>query len=124
MKLRSYKFLKYFAILLFSFELIAPALITSGNAGVRLQDEDQTSLTSETSHLANLMSSLVFEETSSEEERETKDHKTSLSFSDFGSVQLFVELTSLETRQNSWIEKVDRCTSQPPLFTMIHSYRI
>jgi hypothetical protein len=123
MRLRSSKVLKFFVILLFSFEMIAPALI-SETTDVTERYDGRTAITGTPDHLANMMSSLLFEETSSEEERESKDHKTTLCFTDFGFVQPFVELTITETRQTSWVDKHERCTSQPPLFALTHSYII
>jgi hypothetical protein len=124
MRLRSNKLLKFFAILLFSFEMIAPALVTSATSEVSVKSDDQTSLSTTTSHLASLMSSLLFEETNNEEERESKDHKTTLCFTDFGFIQPFIELTTTETRQTSWLDKHERRISQPPLFALTHSYII
>lgn len=117
--------MKFFAIVLFSFEMIAPAMISSINTdGVRHRDSDRASITS-SNHLTNYIASLLFEENSGEEEeRESKDHKPTLYFNDFTVLQAFIELRTTQTRQTSWVEQHNRYASQPPLFTLLHSYLI
>jgi hypothetical protein len=125
MRLRTSKLLKYFAILLFSLEMIAPALISSvDNETDARYDYSHTSLTS-TTHLTNFIASLLFEENNGEEEeRESKDHKPTLYLNDFGFVKAFIELRTTQTRQISWVEQHQRSASQPALFTLLHSYLI
>jgi hypothetical protein len=123
MKLRKSKALKFFAILLFSFEMIAPALIPSAEAelsSINLEGKSWSNAT----HPAGFIASLIFEEnTGEEEERESKDKHT-LSFIDLGFDQVFIELGTPGTRHTSWTEPHKKSTSQPPLFTLIHTYLI
>jgi hypothetical protein len=121
MKLRTSKAFKYFAILLFSFEMIAPALIPATEQPQAIyENESYTSAT----HPTNLISSLLFEEnTGEEEERESKDKHT-LSFIDLGFDQVVIKLGTAETRHTSWTEPHKKSASQPPLFTLFHSYLI
>lgn len=123
MKLRKSKALKFFAILLFSLEMIAPALITSIEGTEQRYDYNQTSLTA-TSHFTNFIASLLFEENAGEEEeRESKDKHT-LYFIDLGFDLTFIELRTTQTRQISWVEQHQRSASQPALFTLLHTYLI
>lgn len=123
MKLRKNKALKFFAILLFSFEMIAPALISGSGEADASRDSRETMLTNG-GHLTNFISSLLFEENSGEEEeRESKDHKAQFCYIDFTLVQPF-NLASTETRQTSWVEPHETTATQPPLFTLFHTYLI
>lgn len=108
MSLRTSKLLKYFAIVLFSFEMIAPALISTFD-----RDSDSQ------------YASILFEENSGEEEeRGSKDHKPTLYLNDFSFVQVFIELRTTQARQTSWVDPQQRSTSQPALFTLLHTYLI
>ncbi|HZY78459.1 MAG TPA: hypothetical protein VFE50_02980 [Cyclobacteriaceae bacterium] len=125
MKLRTSKALKFFAILLFSLEMIAPALLPTliGDAQA-IRNDSQTQLTG-TSSLTNFITSLLFEENAGEEEeRESKDDKHSVCFTDFGLVQAFVELTTTRSHQVAWVEPNKRAISQPALFTLLHTFLI
>lgn len=123
MGLRTNKALKFFAILLFSFEMIAPALIASVSEPLELSQE--TSVYSNEGHLTNIISSLLCEENNGEEEeRESKDHKSHALLSDFDAFEYFATRITTETRQTSWVEPHETTASQPPLFTLFHSYLI
>ncbi len=123
MKLRSSKALKFFAILLFSFEMIAPALITD-NEGAEASRQE-TRLYSNEGHFTNLITSLLCEENNGEEEeRESKDHKSTIIFSDFDFFEAYAQLVATETRNTSWVEPHETTASQPPLFTLFHTYLI
>ncbi|HMJ71292.1 MAG TPA: hypothetical protein VK508_20490 [Cyclobacteriaceae bacterium] len=120
MNLRTSKVLKYFAILLFSFEMIAPALIP---AAEQPQDVYESESYTNATHPTNLISSLLFEEnTGEEEERESKDKHT-LYLVDLGFDRVFIQLGTAETRQTSWTEPHKKSASQP-LFALFHSYLI
>lgn len=113
----------FFAMLLFSLEMIAPALISSVEETGPQYGFAQTSLTS-TSHLTNFIASLLFEEnTGEEEERESKD-KHAIYFVDLCFDQAFIELRTTQTRQISWVEQHQWSVSRPPLFTLLHTYLI
>lgn len=122
MSLRTSKALKFFAILLFSFEMLAPAIIGT--------DEAADSIVSgksyhNASHSAGYISSLLFEENSGEEEeRESKDHKLSHCLADFVLVHAFIELTTAETLHTAWVEPHETDAARPALFTLFHTYLI
>lgn len=121
MSLRSNKALKLFAILLFSFEMIAPALISS----VADQSTSQeTKFSSNDRHFTTLVSSLLCEESSSEGERESKDQKSTISFIDFDFLETYSLLVNTEQQQHSSIESHRVGISQPALFTLFHTYLI
>jgi len=123
MRLRTSKALKFFAILLFSFEMMAPALISSSQDADAPLDSRETIITS-AGHLTNFISSLLLEENNGEEEeRESKDHKTPICFIDFIVVQA-IDLTINETRQTAWVEPHETTATRPPLFTLLHRYLI
>lgn len=123
MRLRTSKALKYFAILLFSFEMLAPAVLTDEvSPGNELRRD--ASIVNHTNHLGNLISSLLFEETSSEEEKATRDHKPVFLFSDFDFVQTFVQLTETPLSISTFVDVTGQTDSQPALFTLFHSYLI
>jgi hypothetical protein len=69
MQLRNSSVLKFFAILLFSFELLAPTLLSAGNQEATMSDSSKKSLSVAQ---ANIYSFLFLEECN-EEEREGKD---------------------------------------------------
>jgi hypothetical protein len=122
MNLRKSKALKFFAVLLFSLEMIAPALISSVEAEPGY-DNNQSALTSATGHLTNFIASLLFEENAGEEEeRESKDKHTIFIDLDFDLA--FIELRTTQSRQISWVEEHQRTTTRPPLFTLLHTYLI
>jgi hypothetical protein len=98
-------------------------LISSGNEAIG--QNDQTQLYSNEGHFTNLISSLLCEENNGEEEeRESKDHKSTLSFCEFDLSNVLAELTIAETRQTSWVEPHETTATQPPLFTLFHTYLI
>ena len=129
MRLRSNKALKFFAILLFSFEMTAPALIPAIGDDVNSvrQDRGQRSY-SNASPLTTFIYSLIFEENNGEgegeEERESKDHKFTICFSDFGFAEAYITLITTETRHIAWAEPYETTATQPPLFTLFHTYLI
>lgn len=120
MRLRTCKALKFFAILLFSLEIMAPAII-SGNEEASQQE---TRLVSPEGHLTNFISSLLYEESGSEEERESKDHKSTITFTDFDFFEAFGSVVSYETTQTQCAEPIKTSASQPKLFTLHHTFLI
>jgi hypothetical protein len=123
MKLRTSKALKYFAILLFSFEMIAPVLMPADAILLR-QDRNQKTYIN-TTHFASGLYSLVYEENSGEEEeRESKDHKSNLFLTDFSFAKTFIALSITDDHNTSWVEQYEITASQPPLFTLFHTYII
>jgi hypothetical protein len=124
MRLRTSKALKLFAILLFSFEMIAPALISISCEPNASRDSRETLLV-DANHLPSLIASLLMEENSGEEEeeRESKDHRAPIYFTDLVFIQAF-ELIIFDTRQTAWVKPHETTATQPKLFALSHSYRI
>src|SRR5690242_11712933 len=122
MSLRSCKVLKFFSILLFTFELIAPAFVYEGEEGKDFPNSD-TTISASTFH-SSFLSHLLFEETSSEEERESRDHKQLSFVSDFSFIVTFVELPEVKTNKGNWVHPREHFDTQPALFTLLHTYLI
>lgn len=104
MRLRKSKALKFFAILLFSFEMMAPALVSCFD-----------------SHASDSFFSLIFEESNGESEGEGEEEKA---FTELGFDHAYLALTTIDTRQISWVEPYKTTATQPRLFTLLHTYRI
>jgi hypothetical protein len=110
MLLKSNKILKLVAILLFLFELLAPAVFatTQPSSEVKSEGINFTSF----SHSFDLFSGLIFEEAS--EEREGKDHTlTGICF-----VEIFSILQKFKPVNTSWLTPHQRFDIQPSLFTL------
>jgi len=109
MLLKSNKILKLVAILLFLFELLAPAVFaTTQSSEVKSESANFTSL----SHSFDLFSGLIFEEAS--EEREGKDHTlTGICF-----VEIFSSLQKFKPANTAWLTPHQRFDVQPSLFTL------
>ncbi len=112
MQLTYHKVLKLAAILLFSFELLAPAVFASA--------ELPTDLTSEQTNFASLspsfdlFSHLIFEETSSEEEREGKAH----AFVSISYIEVFNVLQKFKPTNTRCLLPTERFTTRPSLYTL------
>jgi hypothetical protein len=117
MGLRSNSILKYFIILLFSFELLAPAFMV----GPLTQHFDKTSDTQYSQHIGSLdyLTAFLFEESSSEE-REGKDYVIEFLFV----ADIFNELMKFEHTSicRSYVQ--DQISSQPSLYTLHRVLRI
>jgi hypothetical protein len=115
MGLKHSKILKLAAILIFSFELMAPALFacTEFDGGLKT---NRTTFNA-TPHSFTLLSILLFEEVSNEEEREGKDH-TLITFS---FIEIFNALQKFKPDDITWLLPVNRSERQPSLFTL---YRV
>jgi hypothetical protein len=72
MTLRKSIFLKFFALLLFTFELLAPVYLTSRVEG---QENETNQLQLHTTTPLGFFASLLYEEAGNEEEREGKEHQ-------------------------------------------------
>lgn len=110
MLLKRNKVLKLVAILLFSFELLAPAVFVSAQqpTTVRLESTNFASL----SHSFDLFSGLIFEEAS--EEREGKDHSlTSICF-----IEIFSILHQFESADTAWLVPRQRFDTWSSLLTL------
>ncbi len=110
MLLMSNKVLKLVAILLFSFELLAPAAFASVQQSLELKSEriNFRPLT----HTLDLFSGLIFEEVS--EEREGKNHAlTGICF-----IEIFSVLHKFKPTDTAWLTPHQRFDTQPSLLTL------
>lgn len=115
MDLKHSKILKLAAILIFSFELLAPALFAFTELEGDLKAGQAKFNTNP--HSFTVLSNLVFEEVSNEEEREGKDD-TLISFS---FIEIFNVLQKFKPDNITWLLPVNRSERQPSLFTL---YRV
>jgi len=117
MGLRSNSILKYFIIVLFSFELLAPAFM----AGPLTQHFDKTSDAQYSQQVGSLdyLTAFLFEESSSEE-REGKDYAIEFLFV----ADIFNELMKFEHVSICRLYAQDQISSQPSLYTLQRVLRI
>lgn len=114
MPLRYNKVLKLFAILIFSFELLAPVALIASQKGA---SADATSKSShsirETTQSVDFLSHLIFEEVGSEEREGKNDCLIGVCF-----VEVFNELIKFEPVQITWSLPKDQFDTQPSLFKL------
>ncbi|MEQ1584692.1 MAG: hypothetical protein ABL895_02345 [Cyclobacteriaceae bacterium] len=114
MPLRYNKILKLFAILLFSFELLAPAaLIAAPTESFNSQESQSISNLSESAQSFDLLSHLIFEEVYNEVREGKDDCLISVCF-----VEVFSELQKFEPVLITWVLPKDRFDIQPSLYTL------
>lgn len=117
MQLRNSYILKFFALLLFSFELLAPSLIST--ECFNGQETDSTTFVSVIK--PNLYSFLFLEECN-EEEREGKDAlPLSIAFFDFKSLSIFSDSRSSYATLHSNQNQFD---THPPLYQLHQTFRL
>jgi len=114
MPLRYNKILKLFAILIFSFELLAPVLLMAKSKQTTNDSPATLSCNiTEQAKPADLLSQLLFEEVGSEE-REGKDGcLLSVCF-----VEVYNQLQKFQPIQVTWFLPKDKFDTQPSLFTL------
>lgn len=112
MLLRYNKILRIFAILLFSFELLAPAVLLGTPEG-DLHSENTISLYSNQNQPLDLIAHLIFEEANNEEREDKDDFLISVCF-----IEVFNELQKFEPIQVTWSLPKDRFDIQPSLYTL------
>lgn len=112
MPFRYNKILKFLAILLFSFELLAPACLPDHELGETRQPSDQASLNA-LSPSFDYLSHLIFEEASSEE-REGKDDV----FTDLFVMDVFNVLVKFEPAEVTWQLPKEQFDTQPALYRL------
>jgi hypothetical protein len=112
MLLRFNKVLRVFAILLFSFELFAPALLL-GAPEHDLNSKNSISQLSEQNPPIDLITHLIFEEINNEEREGKNDFLISVCF-----IEVFNELQKFEPVQITWSLPKDHFDTQPSLFTL------
>jgi hypothetical protein len=111
MLLRYNKILRVFAILLFSFEMLAPALWLGDHQSNI--DQKSTTFLSNSNQSIDLITHLICEEVNNEE-REGKDHY----LIDVCFVEVFNELQKFEPVKITWSLPKDRFDIQPSLYTL------
>jgi hypothetical protein len=111
MLLRYNKILRIFAILLFSFEMLAPALWLGDHESSITQKS--TTYFSHENQSIDLIAHLICEEANSEEREGKNDYLIDVSF-----VEVFNELEKFQPVQISWSLPKDRFDIQPSLYTL------
>lgn len=112
MPLRYNKILKYLAILLFSFELLAPACLPDSESEQEFQLQDHARITA-VSHSFDYIAQLLFEEASSEEREGKYDALTDL----FG-MDVFNVLVKFEPAEITWPLPKEHFDTQPALYRL------
>ena len=121
MFLRDNRVLKFLALLLFTSELLASAFLYSQQG--KLDDETPQHRLHSTSHQINLIAFLLCEEAGNEEERDNKDHKTTIISEEACTVKVFGSVLV----NNHFIVPTDLSrlvASQPSLINLFGTYRI
>lgn len=114
MPLRYNKILKLFAILVFSFELLAPAiLIAAPKESFNDNETKELSSIYESVHSFDLLSHLIFEEINNEEKEGKDDYLISVCF-----IEVFNELQKFEPILITGSLPKDRFDTQPSLYTL------
>ena len=121
MSLKNNNALKYFALLLFTFELLSPVFLFSSVKGYE-ESNPQISLHS-TSHSLNLLTFLICEEAGNEEERESKEHKAICFVFESGPLQFCYLPEKFEPVVEPF-DQSDQESSQPSRIVLHRSYRI
>lgn len=112
MLLRYNKILRIFAILLFSFELLVPAVLL-GTPEDDLHAENPLSYYSNQNPPLDLIAHLIFEEVNNEEREGKDDYLISVCF-----IEVFNELQKFEPVHVTWSLPKDRFDTQPSLYTL------
>jgi len=112
MLLRYNKILRVLAIFLFSFQLLAPALILGSPESVLAAKNIKIQI-SEQNQPADLITHLIFEEANSEEREGKDDYLISVCF-----IEVFNELQKFQPVHITWSLPKDRFDTQPSLFTL------
>jgi len=112
MLLRYNKILRVFAILLFSCELLAPAVLL-GAPESNLSSENTISNISEQNQPLDLIAHLIFEEVNNEEREGKDDYLISVCF-----IEVFNELQKFESEPITRSLPKDQFNTQPSLYTL------
>ena len=121
MPLKNNNFLKFFAVLLFSMELLAPVFLYSPSE--KLDAETTQKSLHDVSHQFNLLTYLLCEEAGSEEERGGKEHKVFLILVYVSPVEIFSLIKRAETFTIE-ADPSELIASQPSLISLLGTYRI
>jgi hypothetical protein len=116
--------MKFLSVLLFLSELLAPAVFASVS-DVSLAKEDSQVMLISTTHQQSLMALALFEESSSEGEREGKGSDEVFAFVDHTyCIELFNSLEKFEAVKAEIAPIKERFDIHPPLFTLHCVYTI
>ena len=121
MTLKNSKFLKFFGILLFSIELLAPLFLSSPTE--KFPPETTQKNVHDVSHQFNLLTFLLCEEAGIEGEREGRDHKVCFILAEFSVVVTHYPVAKAELPKAK-IGPSGLVASQPSLITKLGTYRI
>jgi len=111
MPFRYNKILKRFAILLFSFEMLAPAILMA--TPETYYGSNHTNTLNKSERSIDFLTHLIFEEVNSEEREGKNDFLIGISF-----IELFSELQKFEPIQVTWSLPKEHFDTHPPLFTL------
>jgi hypothetical protein len=114
MALRKSFILKFFALLLFTFELLAPVYLSSK---VDSQLEESSDLQWHTSTPFTVFSSLFYEEAGNEEEREGKEHQKIFQYT---AVLNFVSVFDCRLQKDS-VSNTESFTTYVPASTSLNT---
>jgi len=112
MLLRYNKMLRVFAILLFSFEMLAPALLMGAPESTLTSENTITHLTGQNQPI-DLIAHLIFEEVNNEEREGKDDYLISVCF-----IEVFNKLQKFEPIHVTWSLPKDRFDTQPSIYTL------
>jgi len=115
MRLRTNKVLKFFALLLFSLEFLAPAILVDIAAAE--SNQDQVQLVDGVHHQNILFS--IFSEEITENEEGREGHKDSVVFSGFGFASRLLQLQAIEPTSSKYSSSIsEQFDTQPALFKL------
>ena len=117
MHLRNNTILKFFAILLFSFELLAPSVLGANIEIPVMESTEKISI-----HQSAIMFSSFLLEERSEEEREGKDINL-ISF-DFYLINWVTVSSKITDHQRSIFSNKEQYNTHPPFFILHHTFLI
>lgn len=113
MLLRHNKMLRIFAILLFSFEMLAPALWLGDHESSITQKSTTYLSLIDQHHVIDLLTHIICEEASNEEREGKDDYLIDVCF-----IEVFNELQKFQPVQITWSPPKDRFDIQPSLYTL------
>lgn len=111
MPFRYSKILRLFAVLLFSFEMLAPAVLMANPE--TYPESLYTKTLNKSEQSIDFLTHLIFEEVNSEEREGKNDSVVGIGF-----IELFSELQKFEPIQVTWSLPKEHFDTQPPLFTL------
>jgi hypothetical protein len=107
-----HRIFRIIAVLVFSFELLAPALFAPSEHACEAMNNQRHLV--ESGGSLDLLSHLIFEEVNNEESREGKEH----GFTQLWFTEVFSVLQKFEPANVTWPLPKERFNTQPSLFTL------